>query len=294
MKRIIIFLATIVLCISMFSTTVFAYETETSSVSAFTAGSAGMFCLDENNVEHFISADEILAYNVPKAYSAPSYDPPGMESTFDMGMTTTAKYPKIVLVQATFNYTDKPSETRYSTGSFCGPKGILTCAHGVYDKEKDMWASEVCVMTKYNYGAWENKYYSKEVFIGSEFKKTDRDDWAIITINETSKVGYYGFSAAESADEVDRLPVTLLGFSPYEFDRELMKSDGVLKVSRTLGRALPHVYSTCKVSEGMSGGPYLEDNTWIRGLVRAKHSSESQGLLINKWLYNVLYEYSGR
>ena len=268
MKRAIIFFVILTLCISMFSTTVFAFENETSTDMAFTAGSAGMFCLDENNAEHFISADEILAYNVPNT--------------------------PIVLVKAVFHYTDKPSETRRGTGAFIGPSGILTCAHVLYDKENAVWASEVSVMTKYNFGSYDNIYYRKEIMIGAEYKNSNLDDWGIITINETSKVGYYGFRAAENADEVDRLPVTLVGFTPYEGDLELMKSDGVLKASRTLGRVLPHVYSTCKVSEGMSGGPYLENTAYVRGIVTMTHNIESQGLLINTWLKNALYEHSGR
>lgn len=294
MKRAIIFFVILTLCISMFSTTVFAFENETSTDMAFTAGSAGMFCLDENNAEHFISADEILAYNVPNTVALPSHVFPSVNLQSSLDITSTKKYTPIVLVKAVFHYTDKPSETRRGTGAFIGPSGILTCAHVLYDKENAVWASEVSVMTKYNFGSYDNIYYRKEIMIGAEYKNSNLDDWGIITINETSKVGYYGFRAAENADEVDRLPVTLVGFTPYEGDLELMKSDGVLKASRTLGRVLPHVYSTCKVSEGMSGGPYLENTAYVRGIVTMTHNIESQGLLINTWLKNALYEHSGR
>lgn len=297
MKRTITFFVILALCVSMFSTTVFASEIETSTDMSFTAGSAGMFYLDENNVEHFISADEILAYNALDTVALPSNVSSNINLQSSLDPTSTKTYTSIVRVEAKFYYPDK-EVTRYSTGAFIGPSGILTCAHGIYDREYDLWASEVSVKTMYSTGgSYDNKYYKKQLFIGGEYKDTNLDDWGIITINESSKVGYYGFRSAESASDVDRLAVTLVGFIPEdedENDHKLVKSDGVLKASSVLGRELPHVYSSCKVKDGMSGGPYLENTTYVRGIVTREHNIESQGLLINNWLYNALYEYSGR
>lgn len=279
----------------MFSTTVFASDFEMSTAMSFAAGSAGMFYLDENNVEHFISADELLAYKASDTVALPYNIPSNINpQSSSLDVTSIEEYTPIVLVEAVFYYPNKPSETRYATGSFIGPSGILTCAHVLYNKDESVWASEVCVKTKYNYGSYDNIYYRKEMLMGGEYKKSDLDDWGIITINETSKVGYYGFRSVENAGEIDRFPVTSVGFTPYDTNRELMKSDGVLKESRTLGRVLPRVYSTCKVRQGMSGGPYLESTGYVRGIVTKEHNIESQGLLINAWLKNALLEHSGR
>ena len=318
MKKIAIILCAC-LCFSAFSSSIaFAAENNTGNIGLvnYQPGSSGVMWLDENRVEHFISGDEILSFGSASSVSAPAHliefeTPESEEPEHENRMmeiakpeilTSFGKYSPVVRIQAKFEFPDGTNATKWGTGTFIGPKGVLTCAHVLYDRDTKTWANEVNIYTKYvdlnNYG---KKYKHKQLYIGGEYingKNPNLDDWGIITTSETSVVGYLGFDYVTDLSELDGLYAIALGYFsesetaiPAKFARE-----DVYLINPN-ARSLPSIYFNGQAVPGFSGGPLLEkgiDDTYVRAIITGEQSYYSRGLAINEWLFNTIYEYSGR
>lgn len=168
--------------------------------------------------------------------------------------------------------------------------------------DTETWAYEVNIYTEFvslsNYG---KKYTHKEIYIGGEYangKNPQLDDWGIITTSETTSVGYFGFDYVTDLSELDGLYAVVLGYFsesstgiPAKFAREdvYLIDPGA--------RSLPVILFNGEAVYGFSGGPILEkgiDDTYVRTINVGSYSYYSRGLAINEWLFNTIYEYSGR
>lgn len=264
--------------------------------SDFQPGSGGMLCQKRDGVEYFISAEEILSYNSTNSPVMSPYLP----NTRGVEFAHFSDYKPVVMIESYFKGQEKPST---GSGAFIGPTGILTCAHVLYSKELNAWANKVYVYTDYvsptNYG---KRYEVDAKYIGGEYVDNDLDDWGIITVTEKSRSGYYGFKSTTNNSELVGMNVTCVGYAPAEGYLSLLASKGVI-TKRIVTKALSGLIIEAEARPGMSGGPVLED-TYIRGFViRAGTIEYGDGyiqedivsmLIINPWLYNAIYEHSGR
>lgn len=301
MKRLTALAIAFFVCFFAFSPTVaFAeYDSEdfTSDYSNFQPGSCGVLCLDENGEEHFISANEILSYSsslkvaLPSSFSEDNTERAIEDASF-------SAYKPVVYIQSTYANGDITG----GTGCYVGPTGILTCAHTIYSRENG-WPEKVYVYTDYknnsNYG---NRYEVKAKYIGGEYNENNLDDWGIVTVAESSNRGYYGFKSTSDLSTLLGKSVVVPGYcqfvdkGPFYF----VSSKGTIKEEKK--RTIPWLIFAGEVEHGLSGAPVLDGST-VLGMMFSKGSGTTStgehidlGFfhVINPWLYNVIYEYSGR
>lgn len=269
----------------------------------FLPGSGGMRYLDENNQEHFISANDILAYgfqeeSMPASQSWNEDDSQSRGAVNDNWsiIDPVGNYSPIVLIESYFS-----KEPTFGTGALIGPTGILTCAHALYDRDTGKWANKTYVYTQFSKGSYLRKYEVSGRYIGGEYDNRDFDDWGIVTLNSAPNVGYFGYSSTTNIPSIlNSLDVTAAGYVEFEGNGpkylSLLKSKGTI-LRQLPNRSLPGVAVNCDVFPGMSGGPLHETNSGsIRGILieQARTASYNVALLINPWLFNAISEHSGR
>lgn len=302
-KKVCVFLAICLCLLAYTTTTVFAFDVQVNSEDAnpsdFQPGSGGMLCKDRNGKEYFIPPKEVLpnrSYNVAGPY---------LPEPLDRGYIQFAKfedYKPVVMVKSWF-YINGETKIKMGTGSFIGPTGILTCAHALYDRDSGTWPYKTYVYSNYmsdtNYG---KRYEVNDLFIGGEYVNTDLDDWGMVTVTERTRVGYYGFDSTTKNSDLIGLDVTCVGYGPAEGQLSFLDSKGVI-TKHPVTKALSGLFIEGEARKGMSGGPVMAEKGFIKGImIRAGDLTYTDDikeeaiamLIINPWLWDTIYDHSGR
>lgn len=208
----------------------------------FLPGSGGMRYLDENNVEHFISADDMLAYGFPEgsmpasqSWNEDDIQSKGAINDNYVGIDPVGTYNPIVLIESIYD-----GERLYGTGSLIGPTGILICAHVLYNRNTGKWADTTNVYVKFNNGSYSHKYTVSGRYIGGEYDKKDFDDWGIVTLNSSPNVGYFGYTSTRDVSSIlNSLSVTAAGYAGIKLSNlSLLTSKGTVLNNSLIGPSL--------------------------------------------------------
>ncbi|MCI9196155.1 MAG: trypsin-like peptidase domain-containing protein [Angelakisella sp.] len=298
-KKISICLAVCLCLLTFTATTGFAFDMQEDSAdvnsSVFQPGSGGVLCKDKNGIESFIPPKEFLPNTTPN--SAAPYLPDTPDAKY-VEFAPFSRYRPVVMIEAYFKEQEKPA---IGSGAFIGPTGILTCAHVLYNRTKNVWAEKVYVYSEYmSETNYKKKYEVKNMYIGAEYVDTDLDDWGILTVTERAP-GYYGFESTTNNSDLIGMNVMCVGYAPAEGSLSLLESKGVI-TKHPVSRALSGLFIEGEARKGMSGGPVLDD-MFIQGImIRAGQLNYNDYikedaiamLIINPWLWDTIYDYSGR
>lgn len=180
-----------------------------------------------------------------------------------------------------FGESEAPIETKSSgTGFLLNQEGyLITCAH-VIENHKN-----IKVHVK--------KDYIDKVLIASIINIDQNNDIAVLKIDLTPYKGDFGNIPVSISDKILDVgeKIYSLGYPlPGTMGEELKLTDGIISSTKGFQSNINYYQVSCAIQPGNSGGPLIDDDGNVVGVINAKHlGTENVNYALKSYvLYNML------
>lgn len=170
------------------------------------------------------------------------------------------------------------------TGFLISGNAVATAAHVIYDDVYPSWAIVIPALSTNSPSEPYGRTTAKSFEIGGYYKdnKDQDDDWGVITLNTSFNVGGL-LTISKAGDSINGWWVRLQG---YPGDKMRLTGGNITEVDGRRVRTKATSFS------GMSGGPCLDGNDNIIGIIKGRYANgDSRVIKFDDWLYNKLTSY---
>lgn len=274
-KKLLALLLAAVTTLSMTSMTSFAFEQSEILGSFFEFYLNGAF---EGFVLYPQTEGEMIAG--PDDYSVM----PASEA--DTGGKLDTPDPRVVYIVAQF----ADGKTQSGTGYFISNRVVATSAHIVFKGKSEELPSKITIYPGLDdVPMYTDKYYTgMSVVTNGLYHNPDDDqihDYALIPINETANVGYFGFTGEHATDE----EVKTIGYPQDDLWHQHESNGKITEI-------YDNILMTDLISQpGQSGSPLFDKDYLSHGLLRGSDENHHAGFIkIDKDIFNLFLKYRNK
>ncbi len=295
-KRINIFMA-LLLCMAIMMGNV-AYANEQEEQDDIDARTMVVYNLETGEVTYDVVDEEEMMEKVANyrlsvetakmtsqetAQNQPELNSPQL---IDMSRMNESPYNAIGRVDTEFSGTK--DKEKHGTGTMLPGNLVLTSAHVVYDIEDGRgFAINTLFKPHFTVGNMTGGKKPKHVIVPLKFTRDHDDayDYAMLAFDNDLGIGCLGLAFSGDYSTHDGRILHMLGYQP-EKDMGMYSQYG-----KILSSDYSYLYSGMKTENGWSGGPLLEDDTYVIGVLKGRWFTRARIVRITEEIFNMIVSY---